>query len=63
MKIRTERLENGNLRVHLPVTLRCRGGRWQIVSGEVPPTLTAMRLSESIPLDYWDEQERELLGE
>jgi hypothetical protein len=62
MKIRTERLENGNLRVHLPVTLRCRGGRWQIVSGEVPPTLTAMRLRESITLN-WDEQERELLGE
>jgi len=62
MKIRTERLENGNLRVHLPVALRYRGGRWQIVSGEVPPTLTAMRLRESIPLD-WEEQERELLGE
>ena len=26
MKIRTERLDNGNLRVHLPVALRCRGG-------------------------------------
>jgi len=62
MKIRTELMENGNLRVHLPVTLRCRGGRWQIVSGEVPPTLTAMRLRESITLN-WDEQERELLGE
>ncbi|MBQ6472192.1 MAG: hypothetical protein IJJ33_09425 [Victivallales bacterium] len=129
MKIRTEKLENGNLRVHLPVALRCRGGRrrivpldgneparetslatmlarawsWQcaidegryanskeladalgidrsrvsrtlrlamlsprvvhrIVSGDVPPTLTVLRLRESIPLD-WDEQERELLGE
>ncbi|MBR6058723.1 MAG: hypothetical protein IKP58_11200 [Victivallales bacterium] len=129
MKIRTERLENGNLRVHLPVALRCRGGHriivpldgdepaqeaslatmlarawsWQraidegrypngkelaaalgidrsfvsrtlrlamlspeivhrIVTDDIPPTLTAMRLRESIPLD-WGEQERELLGE
>ena len=31
MKIRTERLENGNLRVHLPVALRCRGGHRIIV--------------------------------
>ena len=31
MKIRTERLENGNLRVHLPVALRCRGGHRVIV--------------------------------
>ena len=129
MKIRTERLENGNLRVHLPVALRCQGGRrrivpldgdepaqetslatmlarawsWQraidegryangkeladalgidrscvsrtlrfamlspkvvhrIVSDDVPPTLTVLRLRESIPLD-WEEQERELLGE
>lgn len=129
MKIRTERLENGNLRVHLPVALRCRGGHriivpldgdepaqeaplatmlarawsWQraidegryangkeladalgidrscvsrtlrfamlspkvvhrIVSDDVPPTLTVLRLRESIPLD-WGEQERELLGE
>lgn len=128
MKNRTERLENGNLRVRLPVVLRCRGDRrrmvpldnepaqetslatmlalawsWQksiddgcypngkeladalgidrsrssrtlrlamlsprivhrIVSGDVPPTLTVLRLRESIPLD-WEEQERELLGE
>jgi len=129
MKIRTERLDNGNLRVHLPVALRCQGGRWRIVpldgdepaqetslatmlarawswqraidegryangkeladalgidrsrvsrtlrlamlspeivhrivSGDIPPTLTVLRLRESIPLD-WDEQERELLGE
>ena len=129
MKIRTERLENGNLRVHLPVALRCQGGRrrivpldgdelaqetslatmlarawsWQraidegryangkeladalgidrsrvsrtlrlamlsprvvnrIVSGDIPPTLTVLRLRESLPLD-WGEQERELLGE
>ena len=62
MKIRTELIENGNLRVHLPVTLRCRGGRRHIMSGEVPLTLTAMRLRESITLN-WDEQERELLGE
>ena len=34
----------------------------RIVSDDLPPTLTAMRLRESIPLD-WDEQERELLGE
>ena len=31
MKIRTERLDNGNLRVHLPVALRCRGGHRIIV--------------------------------
>ena len=31
MKIRTERLENGNLLVHLPVALRCQGGRRRIV--------------------------------
>ena len=129
MKIRTERLGNGNLRVHLPVALRCRGGHriivpldgdepaqetslatmlarawsWQraidegryangkeladalgidrsrvsrtlrlamlsprvvnrIVTGDIPPTLTVLRLRESIPLD-WEEQERELLGE
>ena len=31
MKIRTEKLENGNLRVHLPVVLRCRGGHRRIV--------------------------------
>ena len=129
MKIRTERLENGNLRVRLPVVLRCQGGRrrivpldgdeparesslatmlartlaWQraidegryangkeladalgidrsrssrtlrlamlsprvvnrIVTGDIPPTLTVLRLRESIPLD-WEEQERELLGE
>ena len=31
MKIRTEQLENGNLRVHLPVALRCRGGHRLIV--------------------------------
>ena len=31
MKIRTERLENGNLRIHLPVALRCRGGHRIIV--------------------------------
>jgi hypothetical protein len=129
MKIRTERLENGNLRVHLPVALRCQGGRrrivpldgdepaqetslatmlarawsWQraidegcyangkeladalgidrsrvsrtlrlamlsprvvnrIVTGDIPPTLTVLRLRESIPLD-WEKQERELLGE
>ena len=34
----------------------------RIVSGDIPPTLTVLRLRESIPLD-WDEQERELLGE
>ena len=127
MKIRIEELENGNLRVVLPVALRSHGGKrrivpvggenekdsllthlarayaWQkaidegryangkelaaalgidrsfvsrtlrlamlspevvhrIVSDDVPPTLTAMRLRESIPLD-WGEQERELLGE
>lgn len=129
MKIRTEQLDNGNLRVHLPVALRCQGGRrrivpldgdepaqetplatmlarawsWQraidegryangkeladalgidrsrvsrtlrlamlsprvvnrIVTGDIPPTLTVLRLRESIPLD-WEEQERELLGE
>ena len=129
MRSRTERLENGSLRVHLPVALRCQGGRrrivpldgdepaqetslatmlarawaWQkaidegryangkeladalgidrsrvsrtlrlamlsprvvhrIVSGDIPPTLTAMRLRESIPRE-WGEQERELLGE
>ena len=129
MKIRTERLDNGNLLVHLPVALRCQGGRrrivpldgdetaqetslatmlarawsWQraidegryangkeladalgidrsrvsrtlrlatlsprvvnrIVSGDIPPTLTVLRLRESLPLD-WGEQERVLLGE
>ena len=129
MKIRTEKLDNGNLLVRLPVALRCQGGRrrivpldgdapaqetplatmlarawaWQraidegrypngkeladalgvdqslvsrtlrlaqlsprvvnrIVSGDIPPTLTVLRLRESIPLD-WEEQERELLGE
>lgn len=129
MKTRIEKLENGNLRIHLPVALRCREGRrrivpldgdepaqetslatmlarawsWQraidegryangkeladalgidrsrvsrtlrlamlsprvvnrIVSGDIPPTLTVLRLRESIPLD-WEEQERELLGE
>ena len=129
MKIRTEQLDNDNLRVHLPVALRCQGGRrrivpldgdepaqetslatmlarawsWQraidegryangkeladalgidhsrvsrtlrlamlsprvvnrIVTGDIPPTLTVLRLRESIPLD-WGEQERELLGE
>ncbi len=34
----------------------------RVVSDDIPPTLTAMRLRESIPLD-WEEQERELLGE
>ena len=34
----------------------------RIVMGDVPTSLTAMRLRESIPLD-WEEQERELLGE
>ena len=129
MKIRTEKLDNGNLLVRLPMALRCQGGRrrivpldgdepaqetslatmlarawsWQraidegryangkeladalgidrsrvsrtlrlamlsprvvnrIVTGDIPPTLTVLRLRESIPLD-WEEQERELLGE
>ena len=31
MKNRTERLENGNLRVRLPVVLRCRGDRRRMV--------------------------------
>ena len=34
----------------------------RIVTGDIPPTLTVLRLRESIPLD-WEEQERELLGE
>ncbi len=34
----------------------------RIVSGDIPPTLTVLRLRESIPFD-WGEQERELLGE
>ncbi len=34
----------------------------RIVSDDIPPTLTVLRLRESIPLD-WEEQERELLGE
>ena len=34
----------------------------RIVADDIPPTLTVLRLRESIPLD-WDEQERELLGE
>lgn len=31
MKTRIEKLENGNLRIHLPVALRCREGRRRIV--------------------------------
>ncbi len=31
MKIRTEKLDNGNLLVRLPVALRCQGGRRRIV--------------------------------
>ena len=34
----------------------------RIVADDIPPTLTVLRLRESIPLD-WGEQERELLGE
>jgi GTP-sensing pleiotropic transcriptional regulator CodY len=34
----------------------------RIVTGDIPPTLTVLRLRESIPLD-WEEQESELLGE
>ena len=44
MKIRTERLENGNLRVHLPVALRCQGGRRRIVplDGDEPAQETSL---------------------
>ena len=126
MKSEIEIAVNGNIRIHIPVVLRCHGGQkrivtqedgaktpllvqlarahaWQraidegryangkeladalgidrsrvsrtlrlamlsprvvnrIVTGDIPPTLTVLRLRESIPLD-WEEQERELLGE
>ena len=44
MKIRTEKLENGNLRVHLPVVLRCRGGHRRIVplDGDEPASETPL---------------------
>jgi len=44
MKIRTERLDNGNLRVHLPVALRCQGGRRRIVplDGDEPAQETSL---------------------
>ena len=34
----------------------------RIVTDDVPTSLTVLRLRESLPLD-WEEQERELLGE
>jgi hypothetical protein len=34
----------------------------RIVTDDVPTSLTVLRLRESIPLD-WEEQERELFGE
>ena len=44
MKIGTERLKNGNLLVHLPVALRCQGGRRRIVplDGDEPAQETSL---------------------
>ena len=63
MKIRTERLENGNLRVRLPVALRCQGGRRRIVpldgDGAVQEApLATMRSLQGTPCLFMKSQPR-----